>query len=93
MTKCGESGNKAVYSYKNNFVITRGRQNVTSEIISSELEPRKSFMQQSRHFLIFLICVIRWDVLTTDINVIIIIEMYRKPQNHILQIVLSFCKY
>ena len=32
MTKCGKSGNKAVYDYKNdNFGITGGRQNVTSE--------------------------------------------------------------
>ena len=38
MTKCGKSGNKAVYNYKNdNFVITRGRQNVTSESTPSEL--------------------------------------------------------
>ena len=32
MIKCGKTGNKAVYNYKNDsFVITRGRQNVTSE--------------------------------------------------------------
>ena len=32
MTKFGKSGIKAVYSYENdNFVITRGRQNVASE--------------------------------------------------------------
>ena len=32
MTKCDKSGIKAGYNYKNNnFVITRGRQNVTSE--------------------------------------------------------------
>ena len=32
ITKCGKSGIKAVHNYKNdNFVITRGRQNVTSE--------------------------------------------------------------
>ena len=32
MTKRGKIGHKAVYSYKNdNFVITRGRQNVASE--------------------------------------------------------------
>ena len=32
MTKCGKSGNKAVYYYKNDhFSITRGRQNVPSE--------------------------------------------------------------
>ena len=32
MTKCGRSGIKAVYNYKNKeYVITRGRQNVTSE--------------------------------------------------------------
>ena len=31
-TKCGKSGNKAVYNYKNKeSIITRGRQNVTSE--------------------------------------------------------------
>ena len=35
MTKCGKSGNKAVYNYKN--VITRGRQNVTSESTPSGL--------------------------------------------------------
>ena len=40
MTKCGKSGNKAVYNYKNdNFVITRGRQNVTSESTPSGLLP------------------------------------------------------
>ena len=38
MTKCGKSGNKAVYNYKNdNFVITRGRQNITSESTTSGL--------------------------------------------------------
>ena len=38
MTKCGKSGIKAVYNYKNaNFVITRGRQNVTSESTPSGL--------------------------------------------------------
>ena len=38
MTKCGKSGNKAVYNYKNNnFVIRRGRQNVTSESTPSGL--------------------------------------------------------
>ena len=32
MTKCGKSGIKAVYNYKNkNYVITRSPQNVTSE--------------------------------------------------------------
>ena len=32
MTKCGTSGIKAVYNYKNKvYVTTRGRQNVTSE--------------------------------------------------------------
>ena len=31
MTKCGKSGNEAIYKYKiDNFVITRGRQNVSS---------------------------------------------------------------
>ena len=31
MTICDKSGNKAVYKYKNkDYVITRGRQNVTS---------------------------------------------------------------
>ena len=38
MTKCGKSGNKVVYNYKNdNFVSTRGRQNVTSESNPSRL--------------------------------------------------------
>ena len=38
MIKCGKSGNKAVYNYKNDhFVITRGRQNVPSESIPSGL--------------------------------------------------------
>ena len=38
MTKFGKSGNKAVYNYKNdNFVITRGRQNVTGESTPSGL--------------------------------------------------------
>ena len=38
MTICGKSGNKAVYNYKNdNFVITRGRQNVASESTPSDL--------------------------------------------------------
>ena len=38
MTKCGKSGNKSVNNYKNdNFVITRGRQNVTSESTPSGL--------------------------------------------------------
>ena len=38
MTKCGKSGNKAVDNYKNNnFVFTRGRQNVTSESTPSGL--------------------------------------------------------
>ena len=38
MTKCGKSRNKAVYNYKNDhFVITRGRQNVTSESTPSGL--------------------------------------------------------
>ena len=32
MTKCDKKGIEAVYNYKNdNFVITSGRQNVTSE--------------------------------------------------------------
>ena len=32
MTKCGKSGIKADYNYKNaNFVIIRGRQDITSE--------------------------------------------------------------
>ena len=32
MTKCDNSDNKAAYNYENdNFIITRGRQNVTSE--------------------------------------------------------------
>ena len=51
MTKCGKSGNKAVYNYKNdNFVITRGRQNVTSK--STPSRPHKSFMQQGVIFII-----------------------------------------
>ena len=38
MTKCGKSGIKAFYNYKNdNFVITRGRQNVTGESTPSDL--------------------------------------------------------
>ena len=38
MTNGGKSGNKAVYNYKNdNFVIKRGRQNVTSESTPSGL--------------------------------------------------------
>ena len=38
MTKCGKSGIKVVYGYKNdNFVVTRGRQNVTSESTPSGL--------------------------------------------------------
>ena len=38
MTKCGKSGNKVVYDYKNdNFVITMGRQNVISESTLSGL--------------------------------------------------------
>ena len=38
MTKCGKSRNKAVYNYENdNFVIKRGRQNVTSESTPSGL--------------------------------------------------------
>ena len=38
MTKCGKSRIKAVYNYKNdNFVITKGRQNVTSESTPSGL--------------------------------------------------------
>ena len=38
MTQCDKSGIKAVYNYKNdNFVITRGRQNVTSESTPSGL--------------------------------------------------------
>ena len=38
MTKCGKTGNKAVYNYNNDsFVITRGRQNVTSESTPSGL--------------------------------------------------------
>ena len=38
MTKCGMSGIKAVYTYKNdNFVIKRGRQNVTGESTASGL--------------------------------------------------------
>ena len=38
LTKCGKSGIKAVYNYKNdNFVITRGRQNITSERTPSGL--------------------------------------------------------
>ena len=38
MTKCGKSGNKAVDNYKNdNFVTTKGRQNVTSESTPSGL--------------------------------------------------------
>ena len=36
MTKCGKSGNKAVYNF-DNFVITRGRQNVISESTTSGL--------------------------------------------------------
>ena len=32
MTKCGKSGIKVVYTYKNkNYIITMGRKNVTSE--------------------------------------------------------------
>ena len=32
MTKCGDSGIKAVYNYKNkDYVTTQGRQNVTGE--------------------------------------------------------------
>ena len=38
MTKCGKSGNKAVYNYQNdNFVITGGRQNVPNESTPSGL--------------------------------------------------------
>ena len=38
MTKCDKSGIKAVYNYNNdNFVITRGQQNVTSESTPSGL--------------------------------------------------------
>ena len=40
MTKCGKSGIKAVYNYQNNdCVITRGRQNVTSESTHPDLRP------------------------------------------------------
>ena len=50
MTKCGKSGNKAVYTYKNdNFVITRGRQNVTSESTPSGL---LTLMQQGVIFIL-----------------------------------------
>ena len=36
MTKCGKSGNKTVYNYKNDHVvIKRGLQNVPSESIPS----------------------------------------------------------
>ena len=38
MTKCGKSGNKAVYNYNNDtFVSKRGRQNLTSESTPSGL--------------------------------------------------------
>ena len=38
MIKCGKSGIKAVYNHKNDdFVITRGQQNVTSESTPSGL--------------------------------------------------------
>ena len=38
MTKCSKSGYTAVYNYKNdNFVITGGQQNVTSESTPSGL--------------------------------------------------------
>ena len=38
MTKCDKIGIKTVYNYKNdNLVITRGRQNVTSESTPSGL--------------------------------------------------------
>ena len=38
MTKCGKSEIKAVYNYKNdNFVVTRGPQNVSSESAPSGL--------------------------------------------------------
>ena len=37
MTKCGKSGNKVVYNYTNKkYIITMGRQNVTSESNPSE---------------------------------------------------------
>ena len=38
MSKCGKSGINGVYNYNNdNFVITRGRRNVTSESTPSGL--------------------------------------------------------
>ena len=52
--------------------------------------PHKSFTQQGRFFLIWY-SVIRWPMYqmkSTDISIIIIIEMYRKRQNHILRTVL-----
>ena len=84
-----------VFSYKNdNFVITRGRQNVTSECSLPHLDfwPHKSLMQQGVIFIIWH-SDIRWQIYqmrSTDISKFIIIQMYRKRKVTYYELCSSF---
>ena len=52
MTKCGKSGFKAIDNYKNgNFLITRGREDATSENTPSGLLTSK-VLHATRYFII-----------------------------------------
>ena len=92
-TSVARSGFKIVYNFSNDeYVMTRGRKNVTSESTPST---HNSFIQQCGIILIWYSGT-RWPMYqmrSTDINIIIIIQMYSKRQNYILRIMLSFFKY
>ena len=73
MTKCGQSGIKIVYNHNNEDYIITGIQKINGMII------------------LIWNSVVRWpmyQIKSTDISMIIIIEMYRRRKNYILRTVL-----